>query len=280
MVNSPVFPSANALRAFGATAIPTPLPGGRQMAYRAGGIVLKPVDFDVPENEAEIAWSAETLNNIPQLGFRASRCIASQSGEWIVDGWYAQQWLEGEHSNSQDRWDKLIEACKLFHRALEGISRPTFLDRRTDPWAIADRVAWGDLPLTCYPELKDPLDMLLSVLRPVNLPSQVIHGDVTGNVLFAENLAPAIIDFSPYWRPAEFALAVVIVDALVWEGADVSILDYVRDVKEIDQMLVRAEIRRLMEIDGHHRQSGKDILAEVDAHLETVDLIYDRAATS
>jgi hypothetical protein len=99
-------------------------------------------------------------------------------------------------------------------------------------------------------------------------------------VLFAENLSPAVIDFSPYWRPAEFALAIIIVDALVWEGADISIMNYVRDVNEIDQMLARAEIRRLMEIDGHHRQSGKDTLAEVDAHLKTVNLIYQRAATS
>lgn len=45
-------------------------------------------------------------------------------------------------------------------------------------------------------------------------------------------------------------------------------------------MLVRAEIRRLMEIDGHHRQSGKDTLAELDADLETVNLIYNRAAGS
>jgi uncharacterized protein (TIGR02569 family) len=280
MINSPLFPSPDALRAFGATAIPTLLPGGRQTAYRVGGIVLKPVDGDAPENEAEIAWSAETLNNIPQLGFRVPRYIAPKSGEWRVDGWYAQEWLEGAHSNSQDRWQKLIEVCKLFHGALLGVSRPDFLDRRTDPWAIADRVAWGELPLTSYPELKDPLDKLSSVLRPVNHPSQVIHGDITGNVLFAENLAPAIIDFSPYWRPAEFAQAIIIVDALVWEGADVSILNYVSDVKEIDQMLVRAEIRRLMGIDGHHRQSGKDTLAEVDAHLKTVNLIYQRAATS
>jgi len=27
-----------------------------------------------------------------------------------------------------------------------------------------------------------------------------------------------VIDFSPYWRPAEYATAIIIADAVVWEG--------------------------------------------------------------
>ena len=52
-----------------------------------------------------------------------------------------------------------------------------------------------------------------------------MHGDLTGNVLFARGLPPAVIDFSPYWRPVGFASAVVVGDALLWEGADESLLD-------------------------------------------------------
>jgi len=40
-----------------------------------------------------------------------------------------------------------------------------------------------------------------------------------GNVLFADASPPAVIDFSPYWRPAGLALAVAAVDALMWGGA-------------------------------------------------------------
>jgi hypothetical protein len=39
-------------------------------------------------------------------------------------------------------------------------------------------------------------------------------------VLFHAHLPPALIDFSPYWRPPGFASVVVIADALVWESAD------------------------------------------------------------
>jgi len=53
-------------------------------------------------------------------------------------------------------------------------------------------------------------------------PAQLVHGDLTGNVLFAAGLPPAVIDVSPYWRPAAYAGAVVVADGLLWwdQGAD------------------------------------------------------------
>jgi hypothetical protein len=50
-------------------------------------------------------------------------------------------------------------------------------------------------------------------------PAQLVHADLGGNVLFAPGLAPAIIDFSPYWRPPGYAEAVAAVDAFLWFGA-------------------------------------------------------------
>ena len=86
--------------------------------------------------------------------------------------------------------------------------------------------------------------MLVSALRPVITPSQLIHGDLTGNVLFDSLQPPAIIDFSPYWRPTAYASAIVIADALVWEGADRQILDAVTHIRDFGQYLVRALIFR------------------------------------
>ena len=54
--------------------------------------------------------------------------------------------------------------------------------------------------------------------------SQVVHGDLTGNVLFAPGLPPALIDLSLYWRSPSYAEGVVIADALCWQGADASVL--------------------------------------------------------
>src|SRR5262249_21720456 len=79
---------------------------------------------------------------------------------------------------------------------------------------------------------------------PVTAPSQLIHGDLTGNVLFDNRQPPAIIDFSPYWRPTAYASAIVIADALIWEGADRQVLDAITDIGDFGQYLVRALIFR------------------------------------
>ena len=57
-------------------------------------------------------------------------------------------------------------------------------------------------------------------------------------------MAPAIIDFSPYWRPPAFASAIVVADALIWEGADEGLLASVRHIEHFEQYLLRALIYR------------------------------------
>lgn len=263
------YPPASVLDAFQAKN-PVLLPGGEGRTYRARNIILKPAD-----NERETSWIAETLNGIKRGGFRLPLYIKSTTGKWVVNGWSAQQYVEGRHSKT--RWKEVIETCVLFHKALRRVPKPTFISKKMSPWSVADRIAWGEQKVVCYPQLKDLLTCLFSVIRPVNLPNQLIHGDFTENILFADDLPPAVIDFSPYWRPGEFAVAIVVADALVWGGAKASILEYVKDMTEINQMIVRAEIRRIMELDGLYRQYGEDKLHEIVAHEKTVKLICSKA---
>ena len=76
----------------------------------------------------------------------------------------------------------------------------------------------------------------------VRLPAQLIHGDLGGNVLFAAGEPPAVIDFSPYWRPAGLALAVAAVDALTWSERRPAILDELAHRAGLDQLLARAHV--------------------------------------
>src|SRR5207249_310164 len=46
--------------------------------------------------------------------------------------------------------------------------------------------------------------------------SQVVHGDVAGNVIVAPALPPAFIDISPGWRPAMSVDAQIVVEAVAW----------------------------------------------------------------
>jgi uncharacterized protein (TIGR02569 family) len=236
----PSQPPAHVLAAFGvAGSVPVPLGGGQGTSWRAGDFVLKPAETDTDE----LAWRARVFPQISQDGFRLARPQPAGDGSWAVDGWSATEFVPGRHS--QRRWFDIIAAGDRLHRALRDVQRPAFLDHRSDPWATADHIAWGEIPVTAFPDVPH-LPELASVLRPVAAPSQLVHGDLTGNVLFDDELPPAIIDFSPYWRPVTYAAAIVIADALVWEGADHQILRAVSHVDDFGQYLARALIFRIV----------------------------------
>jgi len=231
-------PPPDVLAAFGvAGARPVPLGGGQGTSWVAGDVVLKPAELD----HDELAWQAQVLGQIPRVGFRLARPRLAVGGSLCVDGWCATEYLSGQHEPR--RWAEIIAVGQRFHAALRGIPRPSFLDRRSNRWAISDRVAWGELPATDFPHVRH-LPQLTSALRPVTAPRQLIHGDLTGNVLFDEEQPPAIIDLSPYWRPTAYASAIVVADALIWEGAGIQVLEAVRHIDDFGQYLLRALIFR------------------------------------
>jgi hypothetical protein len=80
----------------------------------------------------------------------------------------------------------------------------------------------------------------------VREPNQLIHGDLSGNVLFDDLEPPAIIDITPYWRPPAFATAVIVADALVWEGANNASIGWAFDIEDFAQYLVRALVYRIV----------------------------------
>ncbi|THF68771.1 TIGR02569 family protein [Deinococcus sp. Arct2-2] len=234
-------PPVSVLEAFGLSGRPEPLAGGQTTVWRVGEAVLKPDTHTAQELE----WQAQVLGQVSQSHFRLSRPLRAHSGSLLVEGWSAWTYLTGRHEPG--RWTEIVQVSQHFHQALAAVPRPAFLAARTDPWATADRMVWGELPLDDF--LAAPyMRRLAQQLRPVHAPPQLIHGDLTGNVLFSEPDAPAVIDFSPYWRPAGFALAIVVADALVWEGADEGLLEAVRSVPDFPQFFLRALIfRRIVE---------------------------------
>ena len=217
----------------------TLLPGGQGASWRARDLVLKPSD----QTPGELRWLAEVYSRVVDDGFRISRQRVATGGRVAVAGWSATQWVPGEHA--QRRWADIIRLGERYHAALREIPRPESLDDRDNPWTTGDKVAWADQPageFAAVPHLR----RLLAARRPVGASSQLIHGDLGGNVLFHETLPPAVIDFSPYWRPADFATAIVVGDALVWEGADEEILAAVRTGGDFGQYLIRALIYRIV----------------------------------
>ena len=262
-------PDPGVLAAFGARANAVPLPGGEGTAWRAGQVVLKPA------GDPRVArWTAELYRDLGLLagrdhGFRVPRPLRAAAqdgaardraardeaaGDWVAGGWVAWQGLPGQPASwagVSPFWPRLIAASRAFHAALAGRPAPPWLGRDGSPWTAGDQVAWGERDpgsvLAAAPgPLAGQLRGLLAALRPVRLPSQLIHGDLGGNVLFSPASPPAVIDFSPYWRPAGLALAVAAVDALTWGGADPAILGELDGEPEMGQLLARAHVGRLV----------------------------------
>jgi hypothetical protein len=79
--------------------------------------------------------------------------------------------------------------------------------------------------------------------------------------------------FSPSWRPPAFASAVVVGDALLWEGADETLLAAVADVDDFPQFLLRALIFRAV-VDALFRAGEPWRPDGDDCFLRPVELAY------
>lgn len=232
-------PPKAVLAAFGLRGTPTPLSGGQGLAWHADRLVLKPADSP----EEALAWQAGVLGKVQFNSIRVASPQPSLGGTFIVEGWQATAFCAGRHEPR--RWSDTIEVGRRLHQGLAQVQRPQFLASREDRWAVADRAAWGDTPLAPYRGAPH-VARLEGSLEPVRAMPQVIHGDLTGNVLFAEGLPPTVIDLAAYWRPAEFATAIVVADALAWEGADISEFKAVFEADQFGQLLARALLYRLI----------------------------------
>lgn len=240
-------PSNQVLRAFGAVGEPEPLAGGfNGRAWRCGGVGLKPVDLPTESLE----WQADLLDRLDgREEFRVAPLLRTTTGDLVCKGWLAWRFEPGDHPVQQ--WDAVLDAGARFHAAVADEPRPDFLDRRNDWWARGDRVAWGEADPAAYGDVP-LLDEILPRLTRIDEPAQLVHGDLTANVLVHDGLPPLVIDLSPYWRPRRFAAAVVVVDALTWEGADAGLVTGHPEVGE--QHLLRALVYRLV---THHLGSER-----------------------
>lgn len=226
------------------------LAGGRGEAFRAGQLVLKPAAEPGPAE-----WLAGVLAGVdPGPGLRVVRPVRSSTGQWVVDGWSAWHWLDGEHRPGP--WAEVLEVSARFHRAVAAVAwSPAMV--ASHRWAVADRVAWGEVDGS----LPDAVQPLLARRQPVDLPSQLVHGDLGENVLFHDALDPAVIDVSPFWRPAGYADAIVVADAVAWRGAGDDLVERLLR-RQGEQLLLRAVLFRVA-VD--HR--------EVDAFQRVVTLL-------
>lgn len=215
------------------------LHGGQGEAFRSEHLVFKPT-----RQPERTCWLAEVLSALGHTNdLRISRPAQSAEGDWVVGGWSAWNWLEGQP------WDRsmteLVNVSRHFHAAVSRIKWSPSI-RGNDRWSVADRLAWDESDH----RVPRHLQPLAAARRPVHLPSQFIHGDLFGNVLTHSQNAPAVIDVSPYWRPATYAEAVLAVDDAVWHPGGGQLLDELLDRRDDRQLLIRAALFRALSEPG------------------------------
>ena len=235
-----------------------PLDGGQGMEFVGGGVVLKPV-----VDSRQFDWLAGVMYELPSVDdLRIIRPRPAGDGRWAVEGWSAWEYLEGVVDSA--RWPEALWVSDRFHDVVSGVSWSPAVQGRHH-WAIGDAFAWGEADIA-FPERFRPLINQLMESRDSvdNLPCQLVHGDLGGNILFHPELAPAVIDVSPYWRPKRYADAIIVADAIAWAGADLQALEPLRDPIGL-QMLYRAVLFRLgaaaIAFDGHADRFGVEVAA-------------------
>jgi len=254
-------PSKQVLEAFGIQDEVVPLSGASKRAYLAGSIVLK---YSPESTEEEWVWLSDLLDRTHSDDFRVQKFIKSLESKYLVDGWVTYERLPVEFHNDIIHLRKKREVLEIFHDAIKDEPLPLHLkSERTDPWGLADYMAWGEMPIKCHERLLESIRDLLEYIEPLNLTNQLIQGDPQ-NILFSETEPPAMIDLSWHYRPADFSLAVLAVDVLsCWCKGECTCLNagevytIFEDIIHFDQLLLRATLRRVLELEGLRKYDPK-----------------------
>ena len=199
------------------------------------------------EHSLELApWLADRLSAVEEQGFRIARPVAALDGRWILaDGWAAWTFVEGRPAESEDV-PEVIAAMQVLHRALGQIEKHPLLEENTSAWGVAHRRFWARSVEGVHPRLAGLVGALYACYeRLPPLPCQLIHGDLNAeNVLLAPGCPPGFVDYTPFWAPAGFAVAMF----ANWIGprkGDLSVLRTFEDIPHFHQLLLRAAVRML-----------------------------------
>ncbi|WP_114906951.1 aminoglycoside phosphotransferase [Ornithinimicrobium murale] len=255
-----MLPSPRVFDLFAVPEHPVPVDGGRGHSVRAGDLVLSP-----GRDEATAQWlnpvlarlSADLDHQEPR-SVRVAMPIPTRDLRWVVDGWGASR-FEPDARPCRDL-DVLRATARLLHAHLASAvpEPPAALAARDDRWRRAEQATFGeDPPLGILgPDLADEW-----VRTPDLGPGQLVHADLAGNVLLDATGLPVVIDVAPSWRPVLWAEAVLVLDAVLWQGADPAVL---REWSAGDrrQAMLRAALFRVLsdpEPDPARYRAGLDV---------------------
>ena len=243
---------AHVVAAFqGEVGLPEPAGHAWDNGWRVGSVVYSRA------SGVAAGWSAKLRGTLQIDGVRLARPVRSTDGRFVVAGWKASTWIDGDLSRRVD--ETVLVALRLADALAEQPAPPE--PEQADLFVLADHRAWEETS----PEY-----------RPVAGPMQVGHADLLTCTLYHGSQAPAVTDLVPFSvpRPRGYTAALVIVDGLIAGAVDDGILDRFRHLPDLDQLLLRAVSYRRHVNDLHPLSSSN-----ARAHIRRVeDLLVSRLA--
>lgn len=205
-----------------------PLTGGQGHSVLAGDLVLSPGRDRHTANWLNpiIAPLSAELDHERPRSIRLAMPIPTRDLKWVADGWGATR-FEPDTRLCTDL-DVLLATGHLLHARLAAKvdTAPPGIRDRDDRWTRAERAAFGESQPSGIPD--DVAAMTARLMAELDAthfgPDQLVHGDLAGNVLLDADGIPLVIDVAPFWRPALWADAVCVLDAVVWMGADLAVM--------------------------------------------------------
>lgn len=241
-----------AARVFDLFAVPDDtvrLEGGHGHSVLAGDLVLSPGRDPHTASwlNPVLAPLAAELDHERPRSMRLAMPIPTRDLDWVVDGWAASR-FEPDTTPCRDL-DVLLATGRLLHARLASrvATQPDGIRDRENRWTRAELIAFGERQPAGIPTSVAALAArLIAELDATGLgPDQLVHGDLAANVLLDTDGIPVVIDVAPYWRPALWADAVCVLDAVLWHGADVAVMEQWSGGAERQAML-RAGLFRLL----------------------------------
>jgi uncharacterized protein (TIGR02569 family) len=258
------------INSFKAKGKPKQLVDGEGKSILVGDVVFKPI-----ENAALYEWSCQILNAIETDGFRISKPLVNNEGKFIYKGWSASVFEPGEHVKG--RWNEKLDVSRRFHKRLAGFSNNSIPGSK-DRWSKAHEIAWqiDYLPENINSDIKETITALFKMYEDISYSNTIIHGDICGNVLFSNGLPPLIIDFSPSFKPIEYAESILISDAIAWENAPLDIIKLLPENQLYNQMFLRALNFRIIVAALFYPESSEKYFHEYSCFKELIRCTIER----
>lgn len=252
------------LKAFNLKGTPTLLKGGQNTSVKIGNYVLKPT-YDNSHTE----FIGEVLNTINPINYRISKPIKSINGKYTYKNYMATTYEEGFHKTN---YQKTYETALLFHNDLNNINLN--LPIGNDPWSKAHRLLFNKEGINELDIIyQDEISKLIKNLPILSDKFQIIHSDIGGNILFHNTLKPLIIDFSPAYAPVKYAIAIMIMDALVWDKLSINDFKFIEDIALYKPYLAFATYFRIITMAFNKERSYTEYKEEYNNYMDAFNKI-------